>query len=418
MNSRMGRIGGRVSIKYRSNDKSLITGEKMVPIIDLGQHGFADSFFPKSQMELALQSAPLVCQLDQDSGLVQLLNLTESDQRYAGLEYSYTSSNSQTARAHWQDFISRVNDFKSMKSGSVLEIGSNDGFLLSLAKFYTGDVLGVDASPYMTDIANQSGINTLVGPFGESEILKEEIKKRRPTFDFIFANNVLNHSNDPINFVRHVSELLKEDGIFVFEVPYWYDTITSLHFDQIYHEHVTYFTAKSAVSLLSTAKLSIRDISVVDYHGGSLRIVASKGNVDKCEMTTALIAQEEVERLFSPDRYCEYVQAITLKRDAFMEKIYNHHNLERKLIFGVGAAAKANTLLTFYGFSSEIMDFILDSSPHKQGKITPVTRIPIIGDERISGISNGLGVVLAWNIATPIQKKLLEINDELEFISI
>lgn len=418
MNSKMGHIGDRVSINYRSNNKSLISGEETIQIIDLGQHGFADSFFPKSQMELALQSAPLVCQLDQETGLVQLLNLTESSQRYAGLEYSYTSSNSHTAKMHWQNFIAHVNHFKSMKSRSVLEIGSNDGFLLGVAKLHTGDVLGVDASPYMTDIANRSGIDTLAGPFGESETLKEDIQKRNSTFDFIFANNVLNHSNDPINFVKDVSELLKEDGIFVFEVPYWYNTITSLHFDQIYHEHVTYFTVKSAVALLAAAKLSIRDVSVVDYHGGSLRILASKGNLNDCEMAEVLIAREGVERLFSPDRYREYVEAITLKRDAFMEKLHNCRNLEKKLIFGVGAAAKANTLLTFYGFSSETMDFILDASPHKQGKITPVTRIPIIGDEKVSGITNGLGVVLAWNIAAPIQKKLLDINNELEFLNI
>jgi 2-polyprenyl-3-methyl-5-hydroxy-6-metoxy-1,4-benzoquinol methylase len=405
-------------MKYKSNTKSLITGGDMVQIIDLGLHGFADSFFPQSERELALQSAPLICQLDQETGLVQLLNMTDSDQRYSEMEYSYTSSNSQTAKLHWADFISHVHGLKSLESGSVLEIGSNDGYLLSLAKTFTNDVLGVDASPYVSNIANRSGIETLTGPFGESQELKEQIRRKHHKFDFIFANNVLNHSNNPTNFVHEISELLADDGIFVFEVPYWYETITSLHFDQIYHEHVTYFTAKSAIALLATAKLSMRDINVVDYHGGSLRVVASKQNQAQNGATEVLLAKEEAERLTSPDRYVEYVEAITRQRDSFMEMVQMRSASEGKRIFGIGAAAKANTFLTFYGFSNENMEFILDSSPHKQGKLTPVTRIPIIGDEAVAGIANGLGIVLAWNLSEPLQKKLRTINEELEFLSI
>jgi SAM-dependent methyltransferase len=418
MNSRMGRIGDRMSIKYKSNSKSLITGGDTVQIIDLGLHGFADSFFPRAERELALQSAPLVCQLDQETGLVQLLNLTDSDQRYTELEYSYTSSNSQTAMLHWGDFISHVNKLKSLESGSVLEIGSNDGYLLGLATAFSNNVLGVDASPYMANIANKLGIKTLTGPFGESQELKDEIQSKRSKFDFIFANNVLNHSNNPTKFVSEVADLLEEDGIFVFEVPYWYNTITSLHFDQIYHEHVTYFTAKSAIALLATANMSIRDISVVDYHGGSLRVVAAKGDYPRNSATELLLAREDAERLSSPERYEEYVESITRKRDAFMEMVLNRKDSDGKRIFGIGAAAKANTLLTFYGFSYANMEFVLDSSPHKQGKLTPVTRIPIIGDEAVSGITNGLGIVLAWNLSEPIQKKLRAINEELEYLGI
>jgi SAM-dependent methyltransferase len=407
-----------MSIKYKSNSKSLITGGDTVQIIDLGLHGFGDSFFPLSERELALQAAPLICQLDQETGLVQLLNITDSDQRYSELEYSYTSSNSQTAMQHWADFISYVNKLKRLKAGSVLEIGSNDCYLLGLAKDFTNNVLGVDASPYMSNIANNLGIETLTGPFGESQELKEEIERKYQKFDFIFANNVLNHSNNPTKFMKEVSDLLEDDGIFVFEVPYWYDTITSLHFDQIYHEHVTYFTAKSATALLATAKLLIRDISVVDYHGGSLRVVASKGRPAQNNATELLLAREDAERLTSPDRYEEYLESITQKRDAFMQMILKRKASEGKRIFGIGAAAKANTLLTFYGFSNENMEFVLDSSPHKQGKLTPVTRIPIIGDEAVAGITNGLGIVLAWNLSEPLQKKLRTINEELEFLSI
>lgn len=389
----------------------------MVQIIDLGLHGFADSFFPREMTESAVQAAPLICMLDELTGLVQLLNLTDSGQRYQEIEYSYTSSNSQTAKKHWEEYISYTNSLKPLAESTVLEIGSNDGFLLSVAKNFTNNVLGVDASSYMANIAINHGIPTLVGTFGDSHRLKTMISNKYSGFDFVFANNVLNHSNDPVSFVSDVADLLNDEGLFIFEVPYWLESITSLHFDQIYHEHVTYFTVKSSIALLAKAGLYIRDVNVVDYHGGSLRVVASKNPEPSSKIVSTLLAREEVENLCSPERYKEYCKAIVARRDSFMKEVWQKTR-EGKTIFGVGAAAKANTLLTYYGFTPEIMKFVLDSSPHKQNKITPVTGIPIVDDEAVVGMQNGLGIVLAWNLSGPIQKKLLTLNGELEFLNI
>lgn len=413
----MNRIGDLMSIKYKSNTKSLISGEKLVQIIDLGLHGFADSFFRKEQEESARQSAPLICMLDQTTGLVQLLNLTDPEQRYQEFEYSYTSSNSETAKRHWEDYIQYVNSLKSMSGSTILELGSNDGFLLNLANKFASNVLGVDASPAMSDLAIELGIKTLVGAFGQSNKLSADIRREHSEFDFIFANNVLNHSNDPVSFVGEVAKLLGDEGLFIFEVPYWLETITSLRFDQIYHEHITYFTVKSAIALLATAGLFIQDVSVVDYHGGSLRVVASKKSESNSDMTSILLARESDERLCTPQRYEEYSREIASRRDIFMEEVLVRKQ-QGKTIFGVGAAAKANTLLTYYGFTPKIMDFILDSSVHKQDKMTPVSRIPIINDEVVVGMKSGLGIVLAWNLSQPIQKKLLSLNGDLEFLNL
>lgn len=413
----MKRIGDLMAIKYKSLTRSLISGDELVQIIDLGLHGFADSFFRKEQEESAGQSAPLICMLDQGTGLVQLLNLTDPEQRYQEFEYSYTSSNSETARIHWENYILYANSLKTMTGTTVLELGSNDGFLLSIAKRFASDVLGVDASPAMASIATKLGIKTLVGAFGQSDSLSTKIKMEHAEFDFIFANNVLNHSNDPVSFVREVAELLSDDGVFIFEVPYWLESITSLRFDQIYHEHITYFTVKSSIALLATAGLSIQDVSVVDYHGGSLRVTASKKSESNSEMIHTLLGRESDERLCSPQRYEEYSKAISSRKDLFMEEV-SLRKQQGMTIFGVGAAAKANTLLTYYGFTPKIMDFVLDSSPHKQDKLTPVSRIPIVNDETVVGMKSGLGIVLAWNLSQPIQKKLLSLNTDLEFINL
>ena len=300
---------------------------------------------------------------------------------------------------------------------NVLEIGSNDGFLLSLIQTRKNKVIGVDASDFMADLASRSGINTIAGIFGESLELDSQIEENSKTYEIIIANNVLNHSNNPTNFVKSVKKLLSKDGIFVFEVPYWLETVTSLHFDQIYHEHVTYFTVKAAKELLRVSGLKIIDVEVVNYHGGSLRITASHEINGESGLVENMISSELKEGLFTTERYEKYFGDIVKQKNDFMNKVFSFKEAKRTL-FGIGAAAKANTLLTFYQLDVKFLDFIVDASEFKQGKITPVTRIPIFPDSKVLDISNPTGVVLAWNIGEEVKKNLSKYNSEVEFISI
>ena len=399
-------------IKYQSIIRSLVSDEITNPIIDLGAHGFADSFFNKNMVDEASVAAPLICRLDKYSGLIQVENLTFADDRYNYVDYAYTSSNSQISRDHWSEFITSVDNRKRLNSSKVLEIGSNDGFLLRLAKAYTNNIVGIDASDYMVNMANRSGIKTIKGIFGESPEVIESLKKEYNDFDFIFANNVVNHSNNPIKFISDITRVIANDGILVFEVPYWLETIKTYRFDQIYHEHITYFSIESAEFLLNKCGLYINDVQVVDYHGGSLRIYASLNNARSKAMDDLL----EIERGFKlkeESTYVEYSNKIIRIKDNFLEKIEQKNY---KCIFGIGAAAKANTFLTYYGFNQKSMRFILDSSPFKQGKITPVTKIPIVADDFVSTLNEGTGIVLAWNLGASLKTKLLGINSNLEFI--
>lgn len=399
-------------IKYQSITDSLISDSTTVPIIDLGSHGFADAFFPVDMFAEAAASAPLICRLDKVSGLVQVENLTFADSRYDIIDYSYTSANSEISRNHWTEFISTLHKKKSLTGARILEIGSNDGYLLSRAKVHSENILGVDASTYMANLANSQGINTLKGVFGESGDLLYKINKIYNEFDFIFANNVVNHSNNPVVFVSEISKLLAPDGVFVFEVPYWLETIKTFRFDQIYHEHITYFTIESIEYLLNQCGLFIQDVEVVDYHGGSLRVY-SNSNSSVSDSKSNLLKIEKSFNLKEEFIYLEYFKQINKFKKMFLENISAKKNNH---IFGIGAAAKANTFLTYYEFNQNNMSFILDSSPFKQGKITPVTRIPIVADEQIANLSEGTGVVLAWNLGDALKKKLLDINNNLEFI--
>jgi SAM-dependent methyltransferase len=298
-----------------------------------------------------------------------------------------------------------------------LEIGSNDGFLLSLIQERKNKVIGVDASDFMANLASSSGIKTIAGIFGESRELDNQIEENSKYYQLIIANNVLNHSNNPINFVKSVKKLLSKDGIFIFEVPYWLETVKSLHFDQIYHEHVTYFSVKAAKELLRVAGLEIIDVEVVNYHGGSLRITASNAGSNEAVLVEKMISVETEEGLFSIERYERYFSDIVKHKTTFMNKIATLKEADRTL-FGIGAAAKANTLLTFYQLDVNYLDFIVDASEFKQGKITPVTKIPIFPDSRVRKISNPTGVVLAWNIGEEVKKNLSQFNPEVEFINV
>lgn len=392
-----------------------MTGNITIPIIDLGLHGHADSFFNSDMVDEALDSLPLICRLDLESGLIQLEKITDANDRYNFLDYSYTSANSTTSRNHWNQLVESIHCRKSLTGKNLLEVGSNDGYLLSQALKYTKNVVGIDASAYMSEVANSKGIPTIQGIFGETEEIENQLNDKYLKYDFIVANNVLNHSNSPTSFLNLVKKYLNSDGLFVFEVPYWLNTIKSLRFDQIYHEHITYFTVESVEHMLKMSGLYIYDIEVVDYHGGSMRVYANQKETNSPAKVT-LLHEELKYNLKEPTTYENYMGKIKKNRNAFMEKVDVEKHKGISTVFGVGAAAKANTFLTYYGFNSDTMKFVLDSSKYKQGKITPVTRIPIVGDEAVVDIKDGLGILLAWNIGSDLKSKLLSMNSNLNFL--
>lgn len=402
----------------KSEINSLITGGETAKILDLGLHGYADSFFASDEEEKASFALPLICRLDVETGLVQTQMVTDPIDRYSGVDYSYTSSNSETARRHWKSFAEYVRQRRNIEESKILEVGSNDGYLLRQFSGEALQITGVDASPYMSNLATSQGIHTLSGIFGEDEKLLDNLLDRSESYDLIFANNVLNHSNDPVSFVKTIARLLSKDGEFTFEVPYWLETVTSLHFDQIYHEHVTYLTVTSSEKLLAAAQLHISNVEVVDYHGGSLRVSATH---TKPRSTPANVAHykamEEAEGLRNPIRYERYFKQVLRQKEDFLLKL-DRMSVSDEIVFGIGAAAKANTLLTFYGLNRDMVSFILDASRYKQGKITPVTKIPIYPDSHLESQTGGIGIILAWNIGSTVEKQLLKINPKIRVIGI
>jgi SAM-dependent methyltransferase len=383
--------------------------KNIVDIIDLGMHPFADTFISKSKIHLSEKVYPLIVQLCENCGNIQLSCETIPEDRYQDNEYSYTSTNSNYSINYWSEYSKEVLKlFSSTSKLKILEIGSNDGFLLSLLKKHGHNVLGIDASAVMNELASKRGVNTKLGIFDEK--FAKDILSESGKFDLIIANNVFNHADNPQSFFKAVRHLLEDQGIFIFESPYWLNSIKSGKFDQIYHEHVTYLTARATNKIVSINNMYISDILLSEYHGGSIRfIVSNNKNKKNSEKVKHFIQEETKSELYSPLFYKKFMHNLNQKKNVFMEKIYKNL-IDSSPLVCIGAAAKANTFLNFYGLDNKLVDYITDTSSIKIGKYTPLTRIPITPDEIIKNLKNPNIIFTAWNVSDNLRKIIYKIN--------
>lgn len=389
----------------------------LVEIIDLGNQPFADTFVPSSQKGEGETLYPLVCVLCEKCGGVQTKYETDPLKRYTDIEYSYTSSNSAFSRGHWEEYATMVIQKLNLSKGAIiLEAGSNDGYLgeqfIKSGMKYTG----VDPSPHMAQLATKRGIVTITGLFGQETAHRALGKGVKA--EAIIANNVFNHAEDPLAFMQAVAQNLTEKGAFICEQPYWLTSIETKKFDQIYHEHVSYFTVQSLSKLFERVGMYITVAEVVNYHGGSLRIIAQKklNNEEDVFHAKEMIKEEQNKGLFKKETYAHFMRTILSERNNFLQRICKL-KAEGNTIIAVGAAAKGNTFLNFYRLDNSFIDYVTDASPTKKGKYTPATRIPIVGDEVFAGKSKVCALILSWNLAAILKEKLLPINKEIKFIS-
>ena len=266
----------------------------------------------------------------------------------------------------------------------------------------------------MSKLANKNNIKTFNLIFDKKN--SEIIKKKTGNFDIVIANNVLNHSNEPFEFVKAVSNILNKNSYFVFEVPYWLYLVKNKQFDQIYHEHITYFTVKSTEYLLKKTNLSIIDIERTEYHGGSLRVYCQKNGYKNINLIKEFFKIENKYKLFNSSTYKKIMNEIKIRKYNFIKKIIKI-KLNKKIIIGIGAAAKANTMINFMKLDNSMIDYITDISPYKINKYTPLSRIPIVHDNILKKIKNKIYVViLSWNISDILINKIKKLNNKLIFI--
>jgi SAM-dependent methyltransferase len=392
-------------------NSNFIKRNELIPVMNLGNHSFADTFIPSDKQHISEPVFPLEVGFEPETGLFKNIYITEAQTRYNFLNYSYTSANSPTSRQHWQELAKIVKSYFAESKPKILEIGSNDGYLLQCCAPFASLLLGVDASAEMSKISSKNKINTITGIFGEDEDTLSLIESVSRKWDLIIANNVLNHSNNPIQFLSLVHKLLSPNGLAIMEVPYWPALVQDNRFDQIYHEHVNYFTAKSILNIAIQNKLSILKVEFINYHGGSLRIYFTNSQISNGAINN-LISQEIKLNIYELKTYSNFMNKIKGIKDRTLDMLLSARS-SYDLLVGVGAAAKSNTFLTFCNINNSILDAVTDSSKYKIGKFTPVTRIPILSDDIIKDSTSPLALILAWNLSDSIESRIKKLNSSV-----
>jgi 2-polyprenyl-3-methyl-5-hydroxy-6-metoxy-1,4-benzoquinol methylase len=388
-----------------------------IKLFDLGNHPFADTFISSNNFHINEPVYPLRCFLDKKSGCIFNEVITSDKKRYNLYDYSYTSSNSQYSKNYWKKY---ADDFKNKYKlkGKILEIGCNDGYLLNLLNKKGFKSFGCDASKFICNLPKnkKSGIMNYIFNLKNSK----KIKKTTGKVNFVIANNVVNHSNNPDNFIKGVKSMLDDNGYFIFEQPYWLKMMKSSRIDQIYHEHITYFTIKFAKWILEKNGMYLYDFKVTPYHGGSLRIISKKKKEHKEKNHNKIIKAIQLEEkygLFNKKIYKIINKKLNRKKILLHKKIKKYKKDGYK-IAGIGAAAKANTFLCYFNLDNKIIDFVTDASNFKIGKFTPKTRIPIYSDKILKKYLKVVVIILSWNISNMLKIKLKKLNRNLIFINL
>ena len=383
--------------------------KKLERILDLGEMPLANAFLNKNQLSQKEISYPLRVVWCESCGLLQIDEIVPHEILFRN--YVYVSGTSEALRKHFEGLATEVvTNFKLNSNSLVIDIGSNDGTLLKEFKKIGSKVIGVEPAVNISKIAQENGIKTINDFFSE-DIAKKIIKENEKA-EAITATNVVAHTNDLDDLLKGISYLLKDDGVFVIEVPYLVDLLENIEFDTIYHEHLSYFAVCPLKRFFEERDFKIINIERVKIHGGTIRVFVSKKksrfNINK--NVNQLVSLEIKKGLNEVTAYRKFAERVEkLKEDLvnLLQKLQS----ENKKVIGYGAAAKGNTLLNYYHIKPEIIEFIADLNPMKQNKFTPGTHIPVYSPEIIYEAKPDYMLILAWNFADEIMKQQSKFNE-------
>jgi len=375
---------------------------KLKLFLDLGAQPPANSFLKKEQFGDEA-SFPLRVAFCESCGFVQLADIVDPDILFRN--YVYVSSTSPSFVKHFEEYANDiVNTVGGADGALAVDIGSNDGILLKPLRALGAKVLGIDPATAIAKKATAEGIETWPEYFGET--LAQKIVGERGNAKLITANNVFAHIHDLNNVVRGVKILLSQDGAFVIEAPDLLVFLRDKLFDTVYHEHVSYISVTPLVSFFARHGLRIFDVKSVSTHGGSLRIFVGHDDAphQSTDQLRNRLEQEQKERLGEFATFEHFAADVqTIKKDLLL--LLTAIKKEGKLIAGYGAPAKGNTLLNYVGIGQDLVDFIVDDSPPKQGLFTPGMHIPVVPAAHLDTNQPDYLLILAWNFAEAIMKK-------------
>lgn len=377
---------------------------------DLGITPLSNSYLKKKELQEVEKVYPLHVYACDVCGLVQLPE-HESPENIFSI-YSYFSSYSTSWLEHSKNYVtSVVNKFGLDSNSLVVEVASNDGYLLQYFKGYKIPVLGVEPAKNVAENAIAKGVDT-ISEFFNADLAKK-ISSSRGQADLIVANNVLAHVPDINGFVEGMSLLLKRNGVITIEFPHLLKLIEQNQFDTIYHEHYSYLSFFVVKKILENYKLRVFDVEELKTHGGSLRVYACHVDDDiheERESVSRVINMEKTEGLFDSDVYVKFKDKVKKTKLDILEFL-NQIKDKRSKIIAYGAAAKGNTLLNYCEIKGNEIEYVVDINPNKQGMFMPGSHIPIVSPENIMKTKPDYVLILPWNIKDEIMEQLLYIRE-------
>ncbi len=382
---------------------------------DLGKTPLSNSYLTEKELQQSEYYHPLHAFLCSKCFLVQLLEYETPKNIFE--HYAYFSSYSQSWLLHCKEYVNNICSFLGLNKNSfVVEIASNDGYLLQYFLEKNIPVLGIEPAKNVAEVAISKGVPTLVNFFGTK--LTQEVVKKYKKADLIIANNVLAHVPDLNDFVKALSMVLKETGVITIEVPHLAELIKNNQFDTIYHEHFSYFSLLTLEKVFEEYNLRIFDVEKLSTHGGSLRIYAclSKAPYLLSDRILKLRKEEKENKLDKVQTYVNFSEKVNkIKHD--LVKFLIEKKREGKTIVGYGAPAKGNTLLNFCGIKRDLIDYTVDKNPFKVGKFLPGSHIPIKNIESINKTKPDYILILPWNLRKEIMDQLSDVkNWDCKFI--
>jgi SAM-dependent methyltransferase len=370
-------------------------------ILDLGRTPLADALLTSAEAARALPVFPLELYFCPKCSLVQIGETIPPDVVF-DKDYPYFSSFIDAVVENARENVADVLSRQDLGSASlVVELASNDGYLLRNFIARGIPVLGIDPAAGPAEAARRIGIPTLSTFFGQD--LATRLRDDGKQADVIFANNVLAHVADTNGFVRGIGILLKPTGVAVIEMPYVRDLIDKVEFDTIYHEHLCYFSVTSLYNLFRRHNLYLNRVKLLPIHGGSLRICVEP--VERMHDSVRQMLKDEASiGLTSHEFYDDFAHRVTLLK-ARVVGLLSKLRTEGKRVAAYGAAAKGSTLLNYMDIGRDIIDYVVDRNVHKHGKFMPGKSIPIYPTEKLLEDLPDYVFLLAWNHADEIVRQ-------------
>ena len=377
--------------------------------VDLGMSPLCESYISREQLNQMESFYPLHAYVCETCFLVQLDEYVSPEKIFT--EYAYFSSYSDSWVQHMKKYTDMIIErFSLGRRNFVVEIASNDGYLLQHFVARSIPVLGIEPAANIAKVAIEKGVPTLVKFFGEK--VARQLAMEGKQADLVAGANVLAQVPDVNDFVRGIKILLKSRGVVTIEFPHLMRLIEENQFDTIYHEHYSYFSFLTVERIFAAHGISLFDVEEVPTHGGSLRIYGchADGSSYPIGPRVSELRTREVQRGFNRlERYSTFTEQVKETKRKLLEFLIRAKR-EGKSIAGYGAPGKGNTLLNYCGIRTDFIDYTVDRNPYKQGKFLPGTHIPIYSPEKINDTKPDYVLILPWNFKDEIMAQMSHIR--------